>query len=246
MKKIVALLLLLCLWMTLCGCGRNGAAILCIAEGAPAGQALTAEDKSLSCALAASDIAALQQLDAGACDFALVTEQGLNDAQTGAVRMERVTLAAFCILSRAGAFSEWGVNTRVTVVGEQGGYADALAQQVLTCALHSAVRYMDAQDALAALKRGQTDVVMGLFAPQDAAVAALLKAKKDVRLLSMPEGLLGVKLPDESMEETALTVQGQTAQTYALRGALVRTADAAEDAAQRVLDAAQNAGLIEK
>ena len=105
---------------------------------------------------------------------------------------------------------------------------------------------MDAQDALAALKRGQTDVVMGMFAPQDAAVTALLKAKKDVRLLSMPEGLLGVKMPDESMEETALTVQGQTAQTYALRGALVRTADAAEDVAQRVLDAVQNAGLIEK
>ena len=246
MKKIVALLLLLCLCLTLCGCGRNGAAILCVAEGAPAGQALTAEDKSLSCALAVSSVAALQQLDAGVCDFALVTEQGMNDAQTGAVEMERVTLAAFCILSRAGGYSEWDVNTRVTVVGEQGGYVDALAQQALTCALHRAARYMDARDALAALKRGQTDVVMGLFAPQDAAVAALLKAKKDVRLLSMPEGLLNVRLPDESMEESALTVQGQTAQTYALRGALVRTADADETSVQRVLDAARSAGLIEK
>lgn len=243
MKKIVALLLLLCLWMTLCSCGGDRAAILCVAEGAPAGQALAAQDRSLSCALAVSDLAALQQLDAGSCDFALVTAQGLSGAQTGAVQMEDVTLAAFCILSRDGGFSEWDVHTRVTVVGEQGGYGDALAQQALTCALHGAVRYMDGQDALRALRRGQTDVVMGLFAPQDERVAALLKAKKDVQLLSMPEGLLGVKLPDASMEAYALTVQGRTAQTYALCGALVRTADAGEKAAQRVLGAAKDAGL---
>ena len=59
----------------------------------------------------------------------------------------------------------------------------------------------------------------------------------------MPEGLLGVKLPDASMEAYALTVQGHTAQTYALCGALVRTADADEKVAQRVLGAAKDAGL---
>lgn len=246
MKKIVALLLLLCLWLTLCSCGRDRAAILCVAEGAPAGRALAAQDKSLSCALAGSDLAALQQLDAGSCDFALVTAQGLSGAQTSAVRAGDVTLAAFCILSRAGGFAEWDVNTRVTVVGEQGGYGDALAQQALTCALHGAVRYLDGQDALRALRRGQTDVVMGLFAPQDASVAALLKAKKDAQLLSMPEGLLGVRLPDPSVEAYTLTVQGHTAQTYALSGALVRTADAEEKMIQRVLDAAGSAGLTEE
>ena len=73
---------------------------------------------------------------------------------------------------------------------------------------------------------------------------ALLRAKKDARLLSMPEELLSVALPDESMEEYTLTMQEQTAHTYALRGALVRTADAEEKTAQRVWEAAQRAGLI--
>ncbi len=244
MKKIVALLLLLCLGFTLCGCGADKAAILCVAQGDCAGQALAAQDGSLSCALADSDLAALQQLDAGACGFALVTEQGLDAAQTSAVKMDRVTLAAFCILSRAGAFSQWDRSTRVTVVGEPDGWGAALAEQALTCALHGAVRYADGEEAIRALRSGKTDVVMGLFVPQDEGVDALLRAKKDARLLSMPEELLSVALPDESMEQYALTVQEQTAHTYALRGALVRTADAEEKTARRVREAAQRAGLI--
>lgn len=245
MKRIVALILLVCLCMTVCGCGgRSGAAILCVYEGQPAAQALAGQGENLSWSLASTDVAALQQLDSGACDYALVTQQGFAAVETDAVELEAAILGVFCIVSRADALRTWTVDTRVTVVGEADGYGDQLAQQALTCALHGSVRYMEREAALTALKKGQTDVVMGLFAPQDQALERLLGKKKDAQLLSMPEGLLNVKLPDASMEAYALTLDGQTAQTYALLGVVAARENADKETTQSVLQAARDAGLI--
>lgn len=244
MKRIVALILLVCLSMTICGCGgRSGAAILCVYEGAAAAQALEREDGGISCALADTDKAVLQQLDSGACDYALVTQQGFAAEEIGTAQLEDVALGVFCMVSGVGAMSTWTVNTRIAVIGEAENWADQLAQQALTCALHGSVRYMLRDAAWMALKKGQVDVVMGLVSPQDPEMTKLLKKKK-YQLLSMPEGLLNLRLPDASMKAYELSVGEQTAQTYALMGTLAVSDTAEESMTQRIMDAVRGAGLV--
>ena len=80
-KRIAALLLLVCR-LALTGCaGRTQTAILCVKKGVVAAQALCESDQTLSYALAEDDAAALQQLESGQCDFALVTAQGWQQAK---------------------------------------------------------------------------------------------------------------------------------------------------------------------
>lgn len=247
MKRMAALLLLLCLCM-LAGCsGAPRAAILCVKEAEPAAQAICGQDGRFSYAVASSDTAALQQLESGLCEFALVTAQGWNnyeaqaDETARAVSVSPVELSAFYILSRAGGVAQWSRNTRVVIIGEQDGYGDQMAQQVLSCALHGTVRYMSRDEALDALKGRRADVVMGMMAPQDALADDALG--RGAELLSMPESLITVRLPDDSMEQKELAAGGQSAQSYALKGELVRGESADEPALEAMRKAMQAAGL---
>ncbi len=248
MKRIVALLLLLCL-CALSGCGgETRAAILCMKEAEPAARAMCTEARALSYAAADSDMAALQQVESGACEFALVTREGLSALEAGKdfspQRVGEVTLSVFYILSREGAYEKWTKNTRVIIVGERDGYGDILAQQVLSCALYGTVRYMDLGDAMEALSGKRADVVMGMMAPKEARAARALKRIKGLELLDMPESLLSVRLPDASMAEYTLSVGDRAASTYALMGALVRRADLEDGAVDAAADAARKAGLM--
>ncbi len=241
MKRIVALLLPLVLTVALCGCGgEERAAVLCAYEAACAGDALRAAGKTVSCVYAESDNAALQQLQAGATDCALVTAACDPDASLAS---DKVTLGAFLILSRAGRLSEWDRSTRVTIVGERDGIGAQLAVQALECALYGAVRYEDAQDALEAFSKGKTDVVMGLFAPQDEGVQRALRAK-NAALQPMPEELITVETPNEGMEKRTFSIGDNTVTTYVLPGHL---AHAQRDSAEAELAraAARQAGLMQ-
>ena len=161
-KRIAALLLLVCL-LALTGCaGRTQTAILCVKKGVVAAQALCESDQTLSYALAEDDAAALQQLESGQCDFALVTAQGWQQAKDAgydaAERLNDVTLAQFVILSRAGGTAQWGRNTRVVIVGAAEADGDVLARQVLTCALYGTVRNTDWESALSSLRGKRADI----------------------------------------------------------------------------------------
>ena len=237
-KRIAALLLLVCL-LALTGCaGRTQTAILCVKKGVVAAQALCESDQTLSYALAEDDAAALQQLESGQCDFALVTAQGWQQAKDAgydaAERLNDVTLAQFAILSRAGGTAQWGRNTRVV-----------LARQVLTCALYGTVRNTDWESALSSLRGKRADVVMGLAVPGQKNVEKAFKKVKELELLSMPESLVSIQLPDDSMKKAKVVFGGQNAESYALYGVLVCAKDADEDERSRVLQAAQEAGLVD-
>ena len=236
MKRMAALLLLLCLCM-LAGCsGASRAAILCVKEAEPAAQAICGQDGRFSYAVASSDTAALQQLENGLCEFALVTAQGWSDYEAQADETARaasvspVELSDFYILSKAGGVAQWSRNTRVVIIGDQDGYGDQMAQQVLSCALHGTVRYMSREEALDALKGRRADVA-------DDALG------RGAELLSMPESLITVRLPDDSMEQKELAAGGQSAQSYALKGELVHGESADEPALEAMRKAMQAAGL---
>lgn len=243
MKRMAALLLVLCL-CALSGCsGLSRAAILCVKEAEPAAQALCAQDGRFSYAVADSDEAALRQLEAGTCEFALVTARGWEAWDGQAEDVASVTLAGFYILTRDGTVSQWDRNTRVVIIGQQEGYGDRMAQQVLSCALYGTVRYMGREEALEALSGRRADVVMGMMAPGDAlAVAAL---ERGAALESMPESLITVRLPDESMQARTLTVGEQSAQSYALEGQLVCGAGVDGALLAAAQEAAQAAGLAQ-
>ena len=248
-KRIAALLLLVCL-LALTGCaGRTQTAILCVEKAAVAAQALCESDQTLSYALAEGDAAALQQLESGQCDFALVTAQGWQQAKDAgydaAERLTDVTLAQFAILSRAGDTAQWGRNTRIVIVGAAGADGDVLAQQVLTCALYGTVRNTDWDNALSSLRGKRADVVMGLAAPGQQDVEKAFKKVKALELLAMPESLVSIQLPDDSMEKASVTFGGQNAEGYALCGVLVCAKDADEETRSRVLQAVQDAGLAD-
>lgn len=248
-KRIAALLLLVCL-LALTGCaGRTQTAILCVKKGVVAAQALCESDQTLSYALAEDDAAALQQLESGQCNFALVTVQGWQQAKDAgydaAERLNDVTLAQFAILSRAGGTAQWGRNTRVVIVGAAEADGDVLARQVLTCALYGTVRNTDWESALSSLRGKRADVVMGLAVPGQKNVEKAFKKVKKLELLSMPESLVSIQLPDDSMEKAKVVFGGQNAESYALYGVLVCAKDADEDERSRVLQAAQEAGLVD-
>ena len=106
------------------------------------------------------------------------------------------------------------------------------------------VRYDNLDAALSALERGTADAVLGMIAPQDEGVSRALGRVRNLELLSMPESLIAVRVPDEAVREHALELDGQTAQTYALFGALCTggaVSTAQEEAAYR---AAQEAGIL--
>ena len=153
-------------------------------------------------------------------------------------------LAVFAVLSRAGDYGAWDRNTRVVIVGEAGGFGDSLAQQVLTCALYGSVRYDDLDAALSALERGTADAVLGMIAPQDEGVSRVLGRVRNLELLSMPESLIAVRVPDEAVREHALDLGGQTAQTYALFGALCTGGAVSTEQEEAAYRAAQEAGIL--
>ena len=234
LRRVLALVLALLLALSLAGCAAPAdAAVLCSAEAAPAGRAMAEAGAGLSYAVAEDDAAALQQLTSGQCEFALVTESGAQTWQeAGGAASPEAVLAVFAVLSRAGDYGAWDRNTRVVIVGEAGGFGDSLAQQVLTCALYGSVRYDDLDAALSALERGTADAVLGMIAPQDEGVSRALGRVRNL------------ELPDEAVREHALDLGGQTAQTYALFGALCTggaVSTAQEEAAYR---AAQEAGIL--
>ena len=153
-------------------------------------------------------------------------------------------LAVFALPSRAGDYGAWDRNTRVVIVGEAGGFGDSLAQQVLTCALYGSVRYDDLDAALSALERGTADAVLGMIAPQDGGVSRALGRVRNLELLSMPESLIAVRVPDEAVREHALELGGQTAQTYALFGALCTGGAVSTEQEEAAYRAAQEAGIL--
>ena len=226
LRRVLALVLALLLALSLGGCAAPAdAAVLCSAEAAPAGRAMAEAGAGLSYAVAEDDAAALQQLTGGA------------------VSPEAV-LAVFAVLSRAGDYGAWDRNTRVVIVGEAGGFGDSLAQQVLTCALYGSVRYDDLDAALSALERGTADAVLGMIAPQDEGVSRALGRVRNLELLSMPESLIAVRVPDEAVREHALELGGQTAQTYALFGALCTGGAVSTEQEEAAYRAAQEAGIL--
>ncbi len=244
LRRGAALVLALLLALSLGGCAAPAdAAVLCSAEAAPAGRVMAGD--GLSYAVAEDDAAALQQLASGQCEFALVTESGAQAWQEagGAVSPEAV-LAVFAVLSRAGDYGAWDRNTRVVIVGEAGGFGDALAQQVLTCALYGSVRYDGLDAALSALERGTADAVLGMIAPQDEGASRALGRVRNLELLSMPESLIAVRVPDEAVRAHALELGGQTAQTYALFGALCTGGAASAEQEEAAYRAAQGAGVL--
>lgn len=245
-KRAFALLLALLLAAGLCGCGtKAGVAVLCTSEAAPGGRAMAEAGSGLSYAVAEDDEAALQQLESGQCELALVTAAGAQAwSDAGGAVSSEATLAVFAVLSRVGDYGEWDRNTRVVIAGAQGGYGDALAQQVLTCALYGSVRYDDLDGALEALQRGTADAVLGMIAPEDAAVARALDRVRNLALLSMPESLIAVRVPDEAVRAHALELGGQTAQTYALFGALCTGRAASAGQEEAAYAAAEEAGVL--
>lgn len=128
--------------------------------------------------------------------------------------------------------------------GEAGGFGDSLARQVLTCALYGSVRYDNLDAALSALERGTADAVLGMIAPQDEGVSRALGRVRNLELLSMPESLIAVRVPDEAVREHALELDGQTAQTYALFGALCTGGAVSTEQEEAAYRAAQEAGIL--
>ena len=253
LRRVLALVLALLLALSLGGCAAPAdAAVLCSAEAAPAGRAMAEAGAGLSYAVAEDDAAALQQLTSGQCEFALVTESGAQTWQeAGGAASPEAVLAVFAVLSRAGDYGAWDRNTRVVIVGEAGGFGDSLAQQVLTCALYGSVRYDDLDAALSALERGTADAVLGMIAPQDEGVSRALGRVRNLELLSMPESLIAVRVPDEAVRvpdeavrEHALDLGGQTAQTYALFGALCTGGAVSTEQEEAAYRAAQEAGIL--
>ena len=86
---------------------------------------------------------------------------------------------------------------------------------------------------------------MGLAVPGQKNVEKAFKKVKKLELLSMPESLVSIQLPDDSMEKAKVVFGGQNAESYALYGVLVCAKDADEDERSRVLQAAQEAGLVD-
>ena len=86
---------------------------------------------------------------------------------------------------------------------------------------------------------------MGLAVPGQKNVEKAFKKVKELELLSMPESLVSIQLPDDSMEKAKVVFGGQNAESYALYGVLVCAKDADEDERSRVLQAAQEAGLVD-
>ena len=246
LRRVLALVLALLLALSLGGCAAPAdAAVLCSAEAAPAGRAMAEAGAGLSYAVAEDDPAALQQLTSGQCEFALVTESGAKTWQeAGGAASPEAVLAVFAVLSRAGDYGAWDRNTRVVIVGEAGGFGDSLAQQVLTCALYGSVRYDDLDAALSALERGTADAVLGMIAPQDEGVSRALGRVRNLELLSMPESLIAVRVPDAAVREHALELGGQTAQTYALFGALCTGGAVSTEQEEAAYRAAQEAGIL--
>ena len=243
-RELLALVLALLLGLTGCASGGS-AAVLCTSEALPAGQAIAAAGEDLSCAAAESDEAALQQLAGGQCEFTLVTSAGAEDwREAGGAVSPRAALMAFAVLSRAGDYGAWDRSTRVVIVGAQGGYGDRIAQQVLTCALYGSVRYDTSDAALEALRRGTADAVLGLFPPQDAGVTEALTRVRDCALLSLPESLIALRLPDPAMEEGPVAFGEQTAQSCALYGALCTGSTATPEQEEAVYRAAEQAGIL--
>ena len=247
LRRVLALVLALLLALSLGGCAAPAdAAVLCSAEAAPAGRAMAEAGAGLSYAVAEDDAAALQQLTSGQCEFALVTESGAQTWQeAGGAASPEAVLAVFAVLSCAGDYGAWDRNTRVVIVGEVGGFGDSLAQQVLTCALYGTVRNTDWESALSSLRGKRADVVMGLAVPGQKNVEKAFKKVKKLELLSMPESLVSIQLPDDSMEKAKVVFGGQNAESYALYGVLVCAKDTDEDERSRVLQAAQEAGLVD-
>ena len=138
-----------------------------------------------------------------------------------------------------------GRNTRVVIVGAAEADGDVLARQVLTCALYGTVRNTDWESALSSLRGKRADVVMGLAVPGQKNVEKAFKKVKELELLSMPESLVSIQLPDDSMEKAKVVFGVQNAESYALYGVLVCAKDADEDERSRVLQAAQEAGLVD-
>ena len=133
-------------------------------------------------------------------------------------RLNDVTLAQFAILSRAGGTAQWGRNIRVVMVGAAEADGDVLARQVLTCALYGTVRNTDWESALSSLRGKRADVVMGLAVPGQKNMEKAFKKVKELELLSMPESLVSIQLPDDSMEKAKVVFGGQNAESYALYG----------------------------
>jgi len=224
MGKRIAAVLLVLISLLLCGCvPEQKASILCTEELLPAAKAFCTEENGISYAATESDLAAVQQLESGTADCVLLTMPGYE------ALMERYDLdmawsggmTQFLILSTAGDIPDWTKNTRVYIVGKHDNYADFMAQQVLTCAFYGSLHYEDEETAVSALQSGKADVVMGFFGVQDVKRNETLLSIKNLSLESIPESLLILNLPDEAVEESAVTLGSMTAQSVVVPGVLV-------------------------
>ena len=237
MKRIAALLTVLML-LLLCGCSsKPGVSVLCPSELLPSASALCEGEKDFSFAASESDLAAVQQLESGNADCVLLTAIGAETLQEEYALdlCWSGGLTQFLILSTKGTISEWTKNTRVVIVGENGNYADFMAQQVLTCAFYGSVRYEDETTAVEMLKDGKADVVMGFFSVQETENQKTLLKIKNLTLESIPETLVTLKLPGEDVEKSTVLFGGITAESVVVPGAMAVSPQLEEESRSRLI-----------
>lgn len=171
---LIALLLAVCLMFTACA-KADPVSLLISPNGAVAAQTLQSAFEGLSVVSAQTDRAALEHVASGSSDFAMVSEKALRDAITGSgeyyghgydnlQRVDSVLLGAYCVLSTVGQPAQWNQSVKVAVVGERKSLAADYAAQIMRAFGLSGEVYLSESEAPDALKNGEIQVFIGLYA----------------------------------------------------------------------------------
>lgn len=186
-----AALCLLCLLLLLAaGCQEKPqpVSILSASLGNGAAARLGAAIEGGAQAFARSDRAALEQLNQGNCDLAVVSEKQLRDAITGdgqyngvslskVARMDNVLLGVFCVFTKDGAaLSQLPRSGSMALLDEHGGQVHELGRLLCSEIGWAEPKAMQVGDAAQMLQTGELQAVAGLFLPEDPAIQSLVLA----------------------------------------------------------------------